>query len=46
VDELTQLAIVQGFDTFILWAEGERQLERFAQEVVPAVRERVAAARP
>ena len=45
VDELTQLAVAHGFDTFILWAEGERQLARFAQEVVPAVRAQVAASR-
>jgi alkanesulfonate monooxygenase SsuD/methylene tetrahydromethanopterin reductase-like flavin-dependent oxidoreductase (luciferase family) len=45
VEELSELALGPGFDTFILWAEGERQLERFAEEVVPAVRERVAAER-
>ncbi|MGH9250841.1 MAG: LLM class flavin-dependent oxidoreductase, partial [Acidimicrobiales bacterium] len=41
-DELTNLAIVHGFDTFVLWAEGEDQLPRFAEEVVPAVRAQVA----
>jgi alkanesulfonate monooxygenase SsuD/methylene tetrahydromethanopterin reductase-like flavin-dependent oxidoreductase (luciferase family) len=44
-DELTDLAINHGFDTFILWAEGEGQLSRFAEQVVPAVRERVDAER-
>ena len=44
-DELTDLAIAYGFDTFIFWGEGEGQLQRFAQEVVPAVREQVAAER-
>jgi alkanesulfonate monooxygenase SsuD/methylene tetrahydromethanopterin reductase-like flavin-dependent oxidoreductase (luciferase family) len=44
-DELTDLAITYGFDTFIFWGEGEGQLQRFAQEVVPAVREHVAAER-
>lgn len=41
VDELTDLAVNHGFDTFILWAEGEGQLARFAEQVVPAVREQV-----
>jgi alkanesulfonate monooxygenase SsuD/methylene tetrahydromethanopterin reductase-like flavin-dependent oxidoreductase (luciferase family) len=45
VDELTGLAITQGFDTFILWAEGEGQLARFAGEVVPAVKAQVVAER-
>jgi alkanesulfonate monooxygenase SsuD/methylene tetrahydromethanopterin reductase-like flavin-dependent oxidoreductase (luciferase family) len=45
VAELTDLAVTHGFDTFILWAEGEGQLEKFAGEVVPAVRARVAAGR-
>jgi alkanesulfonate monooxygenase SsuD/methylene tetrahydromethanopterin reductase-like flavin-dependent oxidoreductase (luciferase family) len=40
LDELTRAAIEYGFDTFILWADGEQQLERFAEEVVPAARER------
>jgi len=44
-DELTALAVEQGFDTFILWAEGRDQLARFAEEVVPAVRAQVAAER-
>jgi alkanesulfonate monooxygenase SsuD/methylene tetrahydromethanopterin reductase-like flavin-dependent oxidoreductase (luciferase family) len=41
-DELTALAMEHGFDTFVLWAEGPEQLSRFAEEVVPAVREQVA----
>ncbi len=45
VDGLTDLALSHGFDTFILWAEGADQLPRFAEQVVPAVRARVAAAR-
>ncbi|HEU0296424.1 MAG TPA: LLM class flavin-dependent oxidoreductase [Anaerolineales bacterium] len=44
-EELTDLAITYRFDTFILWAEGEGQLSMFAEEVVPAVRAQVAAAR-
>jgi alkanesulfonate monooxygenase SsuD/methylene tetrahydromethanopterin reductase-like flavin-dependent oxidoreductase (luciferase family) len=42
VEELTALAVEHGFDTFVLWAEGPRQLARFAQEVAPAVRAKVA----
>jgi alkanesulfonate monooxygenase SsuD/methylene tetrahydromethanopterin reductase-like flavin-dependent oxidoreductase (luciferase family) len=42
-EELTHLAITYGFDTFIFWGEGEGQLQRFAEEVVPAVRSQVAA---
>jgi alkanesulfonate monooxygenase SsuD/methylene tetrahydromethanopterin reductase-like flavin-dependent oxidoreductase (luciferase family) len=38
VDQLTDLSATHGFDTFVLWAEGEGQLRRFAEEVVPAVR--------
>jgi alkanesulfonate monooxygenase SsuD/methylene tetrahydromethanopterin reductase-like flavin-dependent oxidoreductase (luciferase family) len=45
VDELTDLAVGFGFDTFILWADGPGQLERYAEEVVPAVRAQVAAER-
>ena len=41
VEELTELAVTYGFDTFILGAEGEDQLARFAEEVAPAVREQV-----
>jgi alkanesulfonate monooxygenase SsuD/methylene tetrahydromethanopterin reductase-like flavin-dependent oxidoreductase (luciferase family) len=42
-DELTTLAISYGFDTFVFWGEGAGQLQRFAEEVVPAVRTQVAA---
>ncbi|MFI6323191.1 LLM class flavin-dependent oxidoreductase [Nonomuraea sp. NPDC050556] len=44
VEELTDLAVGFGMDTFVLWAEGEQepQLRRFAEEVVPRVREQVA----
>lgn len=45
VDELTDLAVTYGFDTFILWAEGENQLSRFAEQVVPAARAQVTAER-
>jgi alkanesulfonate monooxygenase SsuD/methylene tetrahydromethanopterin reductase-like flavin-dependent oxidoreductase (luciferase family) len=45
VDELTSMAVRYGFDTFILWAEGEDQLPRFAGQVAPAVRAQVAAER-
>jgi len=45
VEELTALVVSQGFDTFMLWAEGPGQLARFAEEVVPAVRAQVAAER-
>jgi alkanesulfonate monooxygenase SsuD/methylene tetrahydromethanopterin reductase-like flavin-dependent oxidoreductase (luciferase family) len=44
-DELTALAVEQGFDTFVLWADGPDQLARFAEEVGPAVRTQVAAER-
>jgi len=44
-EELTDLAVGQGFDTFVLWADGPDQLARFAEEVVPAVRAQVAAER-
>src|SRR5688572_14947741 len=37
-DELTNLAIIYRFDTFIFWGEDDRQLQRFAEQVVPAVR--------
>jgi alkanesulfonate monooxygenase SsuD/methylene tetrahydromethanopterin reductase-like flavin-dependent oxidoreductase (luciferase family) len=45
VDELTDLAVGYGTDTFMFWGEGEDQLPRFAEEVVPAVRAQVAAER-
>jgi alkanesulfonate monooxygenase SsuD/methylene tetrahydromethanopterin reductase-like flavin-dependent oxidoreductase (luciferase family) len=44
-DELTDLVVAHGFDTFVLWADGADQLTRFAEQVVPAVRTRVAAER-
>jgi alkanesulfonate monooxygenase SsuD/methylene tetrahydromethanopterin reductase-like flavin-dependent oxidoreductase (luciferase family) len=40
-DELADLAVTQRFDTFLLWSERDGQLERFAREVVPAVRDAV-----
>lgn len=45
VDELTDLAVGYGFDTFVFWSDGPGQLPRFAEEVVPSVREQVAAER-
>jgi hypothetical protein len=42
VEELTDLAITYGFDTFIFWGEGAGQLQKFAEEVVPAVRAEIA----
>jgi alkanesulfonate monooxygenase SsuD/methylene tetrahydromethanopterin reductase-like flavin-dependent oxidoreductase (luciferase family) len=46
-EELTELALEYGVDTFILWFEGDvqAQLRRFAAEVAPAVRRNVAQAR-
>lgn len=41
-EELTSLVVEDGFDTFVLWAEEPGQLARFAEEVVPAVRQQVA----
>ncbi|PZG53004.1 LLM class flavin-dependent oxidoreductase [Spongiactinospora gelatinilytica] len=43
-EELTDVAVAYGMDSFVLWAEGdqETQLRRFAEEVVPEVRARVA----
>jgi alkanesulfonate monooxygenase SsuD/methylene tetrahydromethanopterin reductase-like flavin-dependent oxidoreductase (luciferase family) len=45
VDELTDLAVRYGFDTFLFWGEGADQLPRFAEEVAPAVRVQVAGER-
>ena len=42
VDDLADLVVTHGFDTFVLWAEGADQMPRFAEEVVPALRARVA----
>jgi len=44
-EELTNLAVIYNFDTFIFWGEGEGQLQRFAEEVVPAVRAQVTSER-
>ncbi|HJQ13714.1 MAG TPA: LLM class flavin-dependent oxidoreductase [Anaerolineales bacterium] len=44
-EELTNLAITYKFDTFIFWGEGEGQLHKFAEEVVPAARAQVTAER-
>jgi hypothetical protein len=38
VDEITELTFDHGFDTFVFWNEEDGQLERFAREVVPAIR--------
>ena len=47
VEELTRFAIELGMDTFIYWPSEDhvRQIELFTGEVVPAVREAVAAER-
>jgi alkanesulfonate monooxygenase SsuD/methylene tetrahydromethanopterin reductase-like flavin-dependent oxidoreductase (luciferase family) len=45
IDEITDLAVGYGFDTFMFWGEGDDQLARFAEEVVPPVRAQVAAER-
>jgi alkanesulfonate monooxygenase SsuD/methylene tetrahydromethanopterin reductase-like flavin-dependent oxidoreductase (luciferase family) len=45
IDELTDLAVGYGVDTFVFWGEEDDQLPRFAEEVVPAVRAQVAAER-
>jgi len=42
VENLTEVAASYGFDTFVFWGEGSDQLDRFAQEVVPAAREQLA----
>ena len=46
-EELTRFVIELGMDTFIYWPSGDhvRQIEVFANEVVPAVREAVDEAR-
>lgn len=41
IDEIGELAVSYGFDTFIFWGRGDGQLERFAQEVVPRVRQQL-----
>lgn len=47
VDERTVLVHEQGIDAFVLWTDGEplAQLHRWAEEVAPAVRAAVDAAR-
>jgi alkanesulfonate monooxygenase SsuD/methylene tetrahydromethanopterin reductase-like flavin-dependent oxidoreductase (luciferase family) len=47
VEQLTRFALELGMDTFIFWPseDHERQVELFAGEVAPAVREAVAAER-
>ena len=47
VEELVRFAVELGMDTFIYWPSEDhvRQVELFAGEVVPAVRETVAAER-
>lgn len=47
VETLTSWAVDLGFDTFVFWpiTDSEEQLRIFSDEVVPAVRERVAAHR-
>jgi alkanesulfonate monooxygenase SsuD/methylene tetrahydromethanopterin reductase-like flavin-dependent oxidoreductase (luciferase family) len=42
VQELSDLVMQSGFDTFLLWADDPGQLPRFAHEVAPAVRAQVA----
>lgn len=45
VDELTELAVDYGMDTFLFGHDDFSQVRRFAEEVVPGVRQQVAAAR-
>ncbi len=45
VEQLTALAIEQGMSGFILASDDATTMERFAHEVIPAVREQVGAAR-
>jgi alkanesulfonate monooxygenase SsuD/methylene tetrahydromethanopterin reductase-like flavin-dependent oxidoreductase (luciferase family) len=46
IDVLTHLAVDHGFATFVLWGEpAAPRLRLFIEEIAPAVRERVAAAR-
>jgi alkanesulfonate monooxygenase SsuD/methylene tetrahydromethanopterin reductase-like flavin-dependent oxidoreductase (luciferase family) len=48
VETLTEFALEQGMDTFVFWPSGnhEQQVEVFATEVVPAVKEAVRSERP
>jgi alkanesulfonate monooxygenase SsuD/methylene tetrahydromethanopterin reductase-like flavin-dependent oxidoreductase (luciferase family) len=47
IETLTGFVLELGFDSFVLWPDDDvlGQVERFAQEVAPGVREAVAAAR-
>lgn len=47
IETLTSWAVELGFDTFVFWpiTDAQDQLRVFADEVVPAVREQVAAHR-
>jgi alkanesulfonate monooxygenase SsuD/methylene tetrahydromethanopterin reductase-like flavin-dependent oxidoreductase (luciferase family) len=42
VDDLTRLTLEFGFDSYLFGGAPDRALERFAQEVVPQVRQQVA----
>ncbi|MGC4105234.1 MAG: LLM class flavin-dependent oxidoreductase [Thermomicrobiales bacterium] len=46
VDDLAPLAIADGISTFILMTDDEATMQTFAQEVMPALQERVGAALP
>jgi len=41
VDDVGRVSKAYGFDTFVFWGEGDNQLDLFAQEVVPALREQM-----
>jgi alkanesulfonate monooxygenase SsuD/methylene tetrahydromethanopterin reductase-like flavin-dependent oxidoreductase (luciferase family) len=47
VDQLTELTLEHGMDTYVVWPseETELQIRRFGEEVAPAVRDAVAAER-
>lgn len=45
VEQLADLALTHGFDTFVLWSDGADAAERFVDEVAPALRERIATER-
>jgi alkanesulfonate monooxygenase SsuD/methylene tetrahydromethanopterin reductase-like flavin-dependent oxidoreductase (luciferase family)/FAD/FMN-containing dehydrogenase len=45
IDQLLPLALVDGISTFILASDDPRGLEEFAEEVIPVLREEVAAER-
>lgn len=44
IEDLADLHRTGGFDTFLFWGEGDDQLDRFAEDVVPAAREALASA--